>query len=430
MNLDAVPELDVIREVLAANTPDAQLLLPALLEVQRRVGHVSNACIAAAAEHFNLSRADVYGVASFYHDLRREPAGLHRVQICQAEACQAVGCRALAVACRTPPRRRDGNHFDRPARDARNGILLRQLRVRADRAHRRCDLRPGHARTIRRAHFRAARTANMTVRVFVPNDTSACSLGADAVADAIEATLTARHIDARVVRNGSRGAYALEPLVEVETVEGRIGFARVEPKHVAALFASGMPDRRHASCIGLVDDLPFLKRQTRLTFARAGVIDPLDLDAYRANGGLRGADARADAYGTQIVDEIRTSGLRGRGGAAFPAAVKWQTVLDAAGPVEVRRVQRRRGRLRNVCRPAVDRSGSVSADRRHADRRDGDGRRAGLRVPAFGVSARARRTDARVDHGTPCRRTRTRRVRRRSRVRHRVADGRRRVHMR
>ena len=97
MNPDAVPELDVIREVLAANAPDAQLLLPALLEVQRRVGHVSNACIAAAAQHFNLSRADVYGVASFYHDLRSEPAGLHRVQICQAEACQAVGCRALAA---------------------------------------------------------------------------------------------------------------------------------------------------------------------------------------------------------------------------------------------------------------------------------------------------------------------------------------------
>ena len=172
----------------------------------------------------------------------------------------------------------------------------------------------------------------MTVRVFVPNDTSACSLGADAVADATETTLTAGHIDARVVRNGSRGAYALEPLVEVETVEGRIGFARVEPKHVAALFASGMPDRRHASCIGLVDDLPFLKRQTRLTFARAGVIDPLDLDAYRANGGFEGLTRARTLTAQQIVDEIRTSGLRGRGGAAFPAAVKWQTVLDAAGP--------------------------------------------------------------------------------------------------
>ncbi len=96
MSSDAVRELEVVREVLATTTPDANLLLPALLEVQHRLGHVSNACIAAAAQHFNLSRADVYGVATFYHDLRAEPAGDHLIQICQAEACQAVGCRALA----------------------------------------------------------------------------------------------------------------------------------------------------------------------------------------------------------------------------------------------------------------------------------------------------------------------------------------------
>ncbi len=174
----------------------------------------------------------------------------------------------------------------------------------------------------------------MTARIFVPNDTGACSLGADAVATAVESVLVASRIDARVVRNGSRGAYALEPLLEVESADGRIGFPRVEPHHVAALFAAGIPDRRRASCIGVVDDLPFLKHQTRLTFARAGVIDPLDLDAYRANGGFEGLARARTLTAAQIVDEIRTSGLRGRGGAAFPAAVKWQTVLDAAGPIK------------------------------------------------------------------------------------------------
>jgi NADH:ubiquinone oxidoreductase subunit E len=92
----AAREFDVIREILAATAPDANQLLPALLEVQRRLGHVPNVGIAAAAQHFNVSRADVYGVATFYHDLRAEPAGDHVIQICQAEACQAVGCRALA----------------------------------------------------------------------------------------------------------------------------------------------------------------------------------------------------------------------------------------------------------------------------------------------------------------------------------------------
>ncbi len=97
MHSDAEREMEVIREVLALVAPQPDLLLPTLLEVQRRLGLVSDACIATAAQHFNLSRADVYGVATFYNDLRLEPVGDHVVQICQAEACQAVGCRALAT---------------------------------------------------------------------------------------------------------------------------------------------------------------------------------------------------------------------------------------------------------------------------------------------------------------------------------------------
>jgi formate dehydrogenase subunit gamma len=97
MSSGAERKLTIIREILASIAPRPDQLLPALLEVQHRIGCVSNACIAASAQHFNLSRADVYGVASFYHDLRLEPVGDHIVQICQAEACQAVGCRALAA---------------------------------------------------------------------------------------------------------------------------------------------------------------------------------------------------------------------------------------------------------------------------------------------------------------------------------------------
>jgi formate dehydrogenase iron-sulfur subunit len=101
-------------------------------------------------------------------------------------------------------------------------------------------------------------------RVFVPNDTSACSLGAEAVAAAVESALAVSRIDACVVRNGSRGAYALEPLLEVESTDGRIGFPRVEAKHVAALFAAGIPGRSHASCIGVVDNCRFCNARRAL----------------------------------------------------------------------------------------------------------------------------------------------------------------------
>src|SRR5215470_17677390 len=126
----------------------------------------------------------------------------------------------------------------------------------------------------------------MTARIYIPNDTSACSVGADAVALAIEAALERTGLDAQIVRNGSRGAYALEPLVEIDADAGRIGYARLTPARAAELFARGLPDRAAPECINNADDLPFLRDQRRLTFARAGLSDPLDLDAYRATRGF------------------------------------------------------------------------------------------------------------------------------------------------
>jgi formate dehydrogenase iron-sulfur subunit len=172
----------------------------------------------------------------------------------------------------------------------------------------------------------------VTTRIFVPNDTSACSLGADAVAAAIHDAIDRHSLDARVVRNGSRGAYALEPLVEVDAPGGRIGFPRMTAADAASLFGGGIPDERHTACVGRVDDVAFLKNQVRLTFARAGIIDPLDVDAYRANGGFKGLTHALTLTAVQVVDEIRRSGLRGRGGAAFPAGIKWQTVLETNAP--------------------------------------------------------------------------------------------------
>ena len=172
----------------------------------------------------------------------------------------------------------------------------------------------------------------MSQRVFVPGDTGACSVGADEVAAAI-ATVVA---DVTVVRTGSRGAYWLEPLVEVESDAGRIGFANVSAEQVPALFADSVPTAAHPSCVGVVDELPWLKRQVRLTFARAGIIDPLSISDYRATGGLAGLARARQLTPQAIIDEVVASGLRGRGGAAFPAGIKWQTVHDT--PAEQRYV--------------------------------------------------------------------------------------------
>ena len=172
----------------------------------------------------------------------------------------------------------------------------------------------------------------MAVTVYVPSDTTACALGADEVAVEIAAQAQVRGIEIEIVRNGSRGAFWLEPLVEVDTGDGRQFYGPVTRADVAGLFDAGFPGTvEHGAALGSIDDIPWLSRQQRLTFERAGVIDPLSLEDYLDQGGYQGLERALKMSRQQIVDEVTASGLRGRGGAAFPTGIKWQTVLDAPG---------------------------------------------------------------------------------------------------
>ena len=163
------------------------------------------------------------------------------------------------------------------------------------------------------------------MRLFLSQDAAAKALGAEQVAEAIRAAAPT----AEVVRTGSRGMVWLEPLLEVETSAGRIAFGPVAVADVPGLFADGVPGPDHPRCLGLTEELPWMKRQTRLTFARCGVIDPLDLAAYEAEGGLAGLRRALEMTPAEIVAEVTDSGLRGRGGAGFPTGIKWNTVLGA-----------------------------------------------------------------------------------------------------
>ena len=172
----------------------------------------------------------------------------------------------------------------------------------------------------------------MPVRVFVPRDATACALGADDVAEAIRAGALGRGLDVEVIRNGSRGAFWLEPLLEVETDAGRVGWGPVAIADVAGLFEAGFPgEADHPLLLGPVDEIPWLAGQQRLTFVRAGLGDPLSLEDYQSLDGFKGLERALAMEPQAIVDEVRESGLRGRGGAAFPTGIKWQTVLDAKG---------------------------------------------------------------------------------------------------
>lgn len=172
----------------------------------------------------------------------------------------------------------------------------------------------------------------MTVKIYIPRDAGALALGAEKVAKAIAAEVAARGIDAKIVRNGSRGLYWLEPMVEVETAAGRVAYGPVTAKDVPSLFDAGLVSgATHQLSLGDPEKIPFLAKQTRLTFARCGIIDPLSLDDYKAHGGLKGLRAAIATTPAEIVNQVTESGLRGRGGAGFPTGIKWKTVLDTTG---------------------------------------------------------------------------------------------------
>jgi len=162
-------------------------------------------------------------------------------------------------------------------------------------------------------------------RIFVPADSTALGVGANEVAEAISLEGRRREEAVEIVRTGSRGLFWLEPLVEIEGPDGRLGFGPLEVEDASALFDAAA----HPKALGLVEELPYLKAQQRLMFARCGKIDPLSLAAYRAEGGLAGLARALEIGPEKTVDEISMSGLRGRGGAGFPTGVKWGAVAGA-----------------------------------------------------------------------------------------------------
>ena len=164
------------------------------------------------------------------------------------------------------------------------------------------------------------------MKIYVPLDSAAKALGADEVADAITVEAERRGLECTVIRNGTRGMVWLEPLVEIETASGRQAYGPVGVGDVPALLDGRM------NGLGAVEDIPFFARQTRLTFARCGVIDPLDLADFEAHGGLSGLRRAIAMTAGDIVAEVTASGLRGRGGAGFPTGIKWKTVLEARSP--------------------------------------------------------------------------------------------------
>ena len=299
-------QLERVTALAASHAGTRGALLPLLHAIQGDLGYVPADAVPIVAEALNLSRAEVHGVVSFYHDFRAQRAERPVVQLCRAEACQARGAEATAAALD----RADVTHepiyclgmcASGPAAMV-DGVPIAAVHEAGDLTARAVPL---------------VERRETGPRVYVSRDMASVALGADAVANSLAA------LGAEVVRIGSRGLFAIEPLVEIETPGGRIGYGPVAVADVAQVIDGSHPNR-----LGDVAALPFFARQQRFTFARCGVIDPLSLADYERHGGWRGLTAARAMPAQDVVDAVKASGLRGRGGAGFPTGIKWQTVLN------------------------------------------------------------------------------------------------------
>jgi formate dehydrogenase iron-sulfur subunit len=172
----------------------------------------------------------------------------------------------------------------------------------------------------------------MSVTLYVPRDSAAVAVGADELAHALQAACDRRGQAVTIVRNSSRGMFWLEPLLEVATPQGRVAYGPASAEDVDGLLNAGLlSGGAHAKCLGPTEAIPFLAKQERLTFRRMGITDPLSLDDYAAHGGWVGLHNALGMDAASVVQAVTDSGLRGRGGAAFPAGIKWKTVMLAAG---------------------------------------------------------------------------------------------------
>lgn len=335
------PDLTQIRRLATDLRDEPGALLPVLHAVQTAIGYVPPEAVPIIADVLNLSRADVQGVLSFYHHFRTSPPGRQVVQVCRAESCQAAGGTRLEAHART----RLGVDWHGTTADGAItlepvyclGLCARSPAVMVGETVHGC-VTPDRFDAIVTRGVAPVGPAPVPVetrgpRVFVPGDSGAVAMGADDVAAAIARIGAARGVT--VVRTGSRGLFWLEPLVEVETAEGRIAYGPVHASEVESLFASGFLDgATHALRLGRPDDLPYLRGQDRVTFARVGVVDPRSLADYLDTGGFAGLRRALSMAPDAIVQAVTDAGLRGRGGAAFPTGIKWRTVLDQPGPVK------------------------------------------------------------------------------------------------
>mgnify|MGYP000262052212 CR=1 FL=1 len=300
-------------------------LLPALHALQHAAGYIDRDLIDVLADTFNISVAEVHGVITFYKDFRTTPPAGPIVHVCRAEACQARGGREVWERAQAKGEGKAvvveevfclGHCALGPA-VAVDGHLMGGVTTKT------IDTIIGNA-IARKPLPESIDSCGDGITVYVPRDAASRAAGSDEVASALAQTP-----GVRVMRNGSWGMLWLEPMIEVVVDGTRIAYGPVQATDIPKLLKAGLlTGGDHKLRLGPTMQLPWMQRQQRVTFQRVGLVDPRSAADYEANGGIAGLRRAIGMTPSAVVQEVTDSGLRGRGGAAFPTGIKWKTVLE------------------------------------------------------------------------------------------------------
>lgn len=362
--------------ILAREGRERKDLVAVLRGVQERWGHLPEAALRRIPEESAITAADIEGVSTFYDAFRRKPAGRHRVRVCIGTACFVKGGETVYDAFRSVLKIPIGADTDAEGlfsveKAACLGCCTLAPVVQIDGVvYGHCsrsgvpsvlrDFLTAHAGAEGDAEGPAGPAAADRGAVALCTCTSCRASGAQEVLDAFRGEVKAFRLEVSVRRSACSGASFRAPVVDVfPRAREPVRYTDVAPRQAREILfrhfrapTVGRGARRAASLLldrllaadggvpveGTSLDLArgpdgaFWSPQVRIVTEDNGRADPLDLDGYRAGGGfgalrqcLETMDPRA------VVDAVRRSGLRGRGGAGYPTGKKWADVRDAPG---------------------------------------------------------------------------------------------------
>ena len=378
--LPVVEQLDlaVVEEIVAREGHTPAAAIPILHAIQAHFRYLPDAALRRVCELTEITPAQITGVATFYSQFRRTPIGEHLVTVCHGTACHVAGAGRISDELRRRLRIAPGTDTD----------VARQFTVQevpclgcctlapvvqidgVTHGHQRADgmgeLLERHEGTKARRHEASDRHEGTEARrhegageIRIGLGSCCVANGSERVFEALHAALAATGAHAAVKRVGCVGMCHQTPFIEVHTPGGTPKlYSRVQPAQAQAIvrrhFKAKSVTRRvrnvvsqtvavlrdgqargteRAQTIELRDPpvAAFLGRQKHIATEHYGDLDPLDLDEYLAHDGFAGLERcrRESLSAEQIIDQIKRSGLRGRGGAGFPTWCKWDKVRNA-----------------------------------------------------------------------------------------------------